>query len=607
MAQDAIIIGTAGHVDHGKTSLVKALTGVDLDRLPEERERGITIALGFTPLKLPSGRLAGLVDVPGHERLVRTMIAGASGLDAVMLCVSASEGVMPQTREHLDVLRLLGVQQGILVLTKADSVDDELLELAAEELREQVAGTFLADAPLIATSATTGQGIAALIAQLDAITAPTRELDRPFRLPVDRAFARRGFGTVVTGTVWGGRLPDGAEVEILPGGRKVRVRGIQVHGQSVTEARAGSRTALNLSGLEVADVPRGSWICAPGTIPSPLMVDVRYTHLPSAPDLEADSRVVVLHGTREVTGRLVGLDVELWEPGTTGHAQLRLAEPLPCLPGDRFVVRRESPALTLGGGVVIDPFATVTRKARAQATVELLERIEAGDTEAWLERAGPGGLSEAELLRRLGHTAGVKLGERWFAPAMIERHRAALHAALQQYHQLQPLSLGANRKALRVGVLLALAERDYLALLDDEIQAGRIRAEAGRVREPDFEVTLSPTQEAWRRRVLDLVEKAGLEGADRLAEAAPDPNFEALLFLLRDRGELVILTDRVFSRKILDQLAARVREWFTHNPQLDPQAFKEMTGLTRRTAIPLLEWLDSQGVSRRMGDIRVAG
>ena len=278
-----LVLGTAGHVDHGKTSLVKALTGVDLDRLPEEKARGITITLGFVPLRLPGGRTAGLVDVPGHEKLVRTMVSGASGMDAVMLCVSAVEGVMPQTREHLDVLRLLGVSHLVVAVTMADQVDDELLELAVEEVREVLAATPWPGASIVPTSAVTRRGLDELVVELDRLPSSHRPVNRPFRLPVDRAFVRRGFGTVVTGTAWEGALVDGGEVELMPGGVRARVRGIQVHGESVGEAHAGSRTALNLTGVEIDDVGRGLWVVAPGAVPDTRVVDARYTHLDTAP------------------------------------------------------------------------------------------------------------------------------------------------------------------------------------------------------------------------------------------------------------------------------------------------------------------------------------
>jgi selenocysteine-specific elongation factor len=607
MAHPPLVVGTAGHVDHGKTSLVRALTGVDLDRLPEEKARGITIALGFTPLALPSGRIAGLVDVPGHERLVRTMVAGASGMDAVVLCVSAVEGVMPQTREHLDILGLLGVGTGVVAVTMADLVEPDLLELCVEEIADQVRGTFLDGAPVIATSAVTRAGLEDLVAALDRLHPPDRRSDQPFRLAVDRAFARRGFGTVVTGTAWAGRLPDGAEVELLPGGRRARVRGIQVHGAAVSVATAGARTALNLAGVELDEVGRGAWVAAPGTLPAPLVVDARYTHLPDAPLYAGEARLHVLLGTREVEARVVPLDADGLVPGETCHVQLRAGEPLPCLPGDRFVVRRPSPAATVGGGVVIDPYAPVARRRDAAGAAAALDKMEAGDLEARLLRAGPSGLSEADVRARLGALHGVRIGERWFATAHADAHRAALHTALTRFHQEHPLAPGANRKALRSGVLLALGEREYLALLDAEVDAGRIVAEGGRVRAPDHHPRLTEAQEAWRERVLAHLTTAGLDGSDKLRETFQDVAFDELVFLLKDRGEAEQVGDRLYARPVLDKLVAEVRAWFTTNPAMDPGSFKDLTGQSRRTAIPLLEWLDARGVTRRQGDVRVKG
>lgn len=615
MSLAPLVIGTAGHVDHGKTTLVKALTGVDLDRLPEEKERGITIALGFTPLTLPGGRVAGLVDVPGHERLVRTMVAGASGMDAVMLCVSANEGVMPQTREHIDILGLLGVRAGILVLTMADLVEPDLLALCEEELREHVRGTFLDGAPCVATSALTGQGIDALRAVLDAIVAPARPADVPFRLPVDRAFARRGFGTVVTGSAWGGRLADGADVEILPSRRTARIRGIQMHGRSVPEAVAGGRTALNLAAVEIEEVPRGSWICQPGAVPSPHVIDVRYHHLAGAPEFLEEARVTVLHGTREVSARLVPLDADGLYAGQACLAQIRAAEPLPCLPGDRFVVRRESPAVTMGGGTILDPFALVIRRRQVETALPWLRRLEAGDRSAWLDRAGAAGLTDAEVAQRWGgrHPPGgaipgaQRLGDRWYAEAALALHRAALHRALAQFHANQPLAPAANRKALKEGVLLELTERDHLALIEAEIGAGRLVSVGGRVRAPGFAVHLSPEQAAWREQVLAALDGAGLEGTDKLKEIAPDPAFDTLVFLLRERGEIDQVADRHYAASVLAEVARRVRGYFDTAPELDPAAFKELTGLSRKTAIPLLEWLDARGVTRRVGDRRLPG
>lgn len=594
-----LVIGTAGHVDHGKTSLVRALTGVDLDRTPEEKERGITITLGFTPLTLPGGRTAGLVDVPGHERLVRTMIAGASGMDAVMLCVSAVEGVMPQTREHLAILGLLGVKTGIVVLTMADLVDAELLELAMEDVRDQVAGTFLDGAPIIATSAVTGQGLDAVRAALDSVAAPSRDASGPFRLPVDRAFARKGFGTVVTGTVWQGRLSDGSDVEIAPGGRRVRLRGIQIHGAGVSEAVAGARTALNLSGVDLEDVGRGAWIVSPGAVPDAVVIDVRYQHLPDSDTLEDETRAIVMLGTREVSARLVPLSGPV-APGATAFLQIRAVEPLPCLPGDRFVVRRESPAATLGGGVVLDPWALVTRRARFSDAVAELARLDDGEREVLLERRGALGCSDAEARAR--GVEGLRFGDRVLAPKVVDALRAEISRTLSAYHTDNPLSPGANRKALHVGTLRGLDERVFLALLEGEIAAKHVELDAGRVRLPGFQVTLTPSQDAWLVATRGALEAAEWEG---LAELIEHPHQESLAFLLRDRSEAYSIAGRWYGNPALSRLIAAVNAHFDVSPTLDPAAFKDITNLSRKTAIPLLEWLDSQGITKRKGDVRI--
>ncbi len=599
-----LVLGTAGHVDHGKTSLVRALTGVDLDRLPEERARGITIVLGFVPLVLPDGRVAGLVDVPGHEKLVRTMVSGATGMDAVMLCVSAVEGVMPQTREHLAVLRLLGVPRLIAVQTMADLVDDELLELAADELRELLADSPWPDAPIVATSTVSARGIESLRAVLGALPTSARGGGGPFRMPVDRAFVRRGFGTVVTGTVWGGRLQDGGEVEVYPGGQRARVRGIQVHGRAVTAGTAGSRAALNLTGIEIDDVGRGIWVTSPGAVEDSRVIDVTYDHLESSPLLVGEPGVLVLHGTREVSGRLYPIGVEGLEPGASIRGQLHLGEPLPCLPGDRFVVRRASPAATLGGGVILDPWTTVIRKRRhAEAVVEL-DRLAGGDRLVYLERAGTLGLTEGQCVSRCGALVGTRLGERRYADAAVAAFREALREGLAERHAAEPLSPGVNRKVAWVGALRALDERSFLSFLEREATEGRVRLDGGRVRLPDWQVSLTVEQAVWRATVLALAEAAGYDGAEITAER---PDHEALVFLLRDRGEIDVIAGRVYFGPVLAQLTEAVRGYFVDQRTLEPASFKALTGQSRRTAIPLLEWLDAHGVTRRVGDARIKG
>lgn len=581
---------------------MKALTGVDLDTLPEEKERGITIALGFAPLVLDTGDVVGLVDVPGHERLIRTMVAGASGLDAVMLCVSAVEGVMPQTREHLDILGFLGVRSGVLVVTMGDLVDPELLELATEEIRDQVSGTFLDGAETVVVSALTGAGLPRLKDLLAGLPRRERALGGPFRLPVDRSFARRGFGTVVTGTAWSGSVADGAEVEITPGGRRARLRGVQVHGAKVDAARAGSRTALNLSGIEVADVPRGCWLTTPGSVRSTQVVDVAVRWVAGhEPEDDSDRAVMLLHGTAEIAARLVLLDPAADRPaGTPELAQLRLSEPLACLPGDRFVLRMASPSRTLGGGSILDPWFAVARRARALDGVPALRSLAANEPGAWLRRAGPHGVDRA-LSDRLGCT-GVMIADRMYDPGIVDRLHAALLATLDELHAQHPLAPSLNRKEAHRGPLKELDEKGFFALLDHEIASGNVVVTATGIRRTHWAVRLDSAQAAFTEQVLTLAAKAGWEG---IAEVPEHPDAPPLLHVLKDRGLVERIGERWYDRAALAKLAEAVRAHLAAHPAMDPAAFKEITGQSRRTAIPLLEWLDQSGVTERSGDVRV--
>jgi selenocysteine-specific elongation factor len=608
-AIDALVVGTAGHIDHGKTTLVRALTGINLDTLPEEKERGITIALGFAPLVLPDGRTVGLVDVPGHERLIRTMVAGASGLDAVMLCVSAVDGVMPQTREHLDILGLLGVKSGVLVVTMADLVDPELLELAIEEIQDSVRGTFLQGAPTIAVSGLTGQGIEELKGILTALPPRSRSVTGPFRLPVDRSFARRGFGTVVTGTAWSGALRDGDEVEIhanrasAPGtgpakALRARIRGIQVHGTKAPEARAGSRTAMNVTGVDVEQVPRGAWLTTVGSVRPTQVVDVALRWLSEAQEPDeaspmAERSVVVLHGTAEVEAKIVQLDLN--------HAQLRLAEPLACLPGDHFVVRQPSPSRTLGGGTVLDPYFSVAKRGRALDALPALRRLAAGTQDAWLERSGTAGI-DAALASQL-HVNGKQLGDRVYAPAVAEAFAEAVVATVGALHHEHPLAPAVNRKEAHRGVLRALDERSFLALLEAEILSGALEATPTGVRVRNWQVQLTPDQQRW---VDALIAAANAARWDGLADVEEHPDSGALMHLLRDRGDIERVGDRYYTKAALNALVVAVRTRLAEIEQMDPAAFKDLSGQSRRTAIPLLEWLDQAGVTQRRGDVRVA-
>lgn len=604
---DAFVVGTAGHIDHGKTSLVRALTGVNLDSLPEERRRGITIALGFTTLPLPSGRVASFVDVPGHERLVRTMVAGASGIDAVMLCVSASEGVMPQTREHLDILRILGVKHGVIALTMADLVDEEMAELAAEDARDAVAGTFLEDAPLLVTSAHKGTGLPELVAALDALPALSRDASGPFRLPVDRCFVRKGFGSVVTGTVLSGQVEDGQELALLPQLERTRVRGLQVHGLATTRSRAGFRTALNLAGVERDALPRGTVVASPDQVPVTSILDVSYQHLADAPRLESGARARLLLGTAEVMVVVDGLDGDL-EPGQPGLLQLRTAAPLACMPGDRFVLRRESPVTTLGGGQVLDPWARRWRKRHFEQAAEQLSRLEDGEKLVLLERAGVQGLTPTQAQARLGPQAdqAVLLGDRMLTRSMVQQLEQQLVHALDEWHAEHPLASALGRRELVRGPLTPLKGAAFDALVLRLERAGVVVIDGPRLRRATWQVQLTAPQQAELDLLEQRLQQAGLSAVDSKTLFEGLEHGEALVTLLVEGRRALRVGGRYTSQPALDTLVTQVQQVLRDEGALSPGRFKELTGLTRKNAIPLLEWLDAEKITRRQGDVRVA-
>lgn len=609
MTHAGLVVGTAGHIDHGKTSLVRALTGIDLDTLPEEKARGITIALGFTHLVLGDGRNVAFVDVPGHERLVRTMVAGATGIDAVLLCASALEGAMPQTREHVAILDLLGIRRGAVVITMADLVDAELLELAIDDVRTLVAGTFLEGAPIVPFSSVTGQGKDELLAVIATFPDTTRSTEGPFRLPVDRVFVRSGFGSVATGTTWSGSLTDGTTVTLLPEGTQARVRGIEVHGEKVDVATAGRRTALNLAGIEPDQVGRGT-VVVQGEVPLASMIDVRYRHLASSPSLEEGVAVRVLHGTSERSARLhVVSEGETVEPGDEVWVQLRLDTPLPCLPGDRLVLRRPSPADTLGGGQIVDPWAPKVRRRDREKHAAELDRLVAGDRSVWLERAAEDGLTRADCtIRAIDPASGTVLGDRIVAVPVVEHLLGVLRDALGAWHQTNPLARGAPRRELRRGRLGHLGDRVFDALLDTLVTRGEVVVEGPLARLPTFVVSLDAGQQELRTAVLRAIDEGGLEGKSDRELAALGADAIPLVHLLDGEGVLAQIAGLGWVRaEALAGLERQVREWFTTNGELTPQSFKELTGLTRKGAIPLLEWLDRRKLTRRDGDKRVPG
>jgi len=617
----AVVLGTAGHIDHGKTSIVAALTGVDCDRLPEEKRRGITLVLGFAPMADPLGELEiSFIDVPGHERLVHTMIAGAGGVDRALLVVAADEGVMPQTREHLEVLALLGVRGGVVALTKADLLDPDLVALRCEEVGELLAGGPLAGAPVVPCSARTGEGVEALReAVLECARAVVRreEPHRPFRLSTDRVFSLPGTGTVVTGTARWGRVRLGEELRAYPSGRTLRVRGVQVHGAARQEAAAGERVALQLAGAAVEDLPRGEQLLGGGAWPVTRRLAATLTLLPGAALAEGDSVWLHLLAAR-VLARVERLAAAAPGGDAATRVIVRLARPLLAFPGDRVILRRVSPARTLGGGVVLDPRPPALRRREAARLAALPDPGRDLDAAlaAWIADGGEAGAGLADLGGRLGVT-----------PAALEAPLGrVLAGGAAVVARRQPLVLvaAATVAAVRERAQAALADAGALGVPVAELLARLVPEEAFPLREfylaelrsgGVLQEVAGRAQAAGRAALEDPL-AARVESFYRAAGfAAPSPEEAAVRLganpkavagvvrVLLERRRLARIGGRwVLHRELLDEVAASVRAWGVE--RFDVGAFKDRFALTRKLAIPLLEWLDSERVTRREGEQR---
>jgi len=626
-----VVVGTAGHIDHGKTSLVKALTGIDTDRLPEEKARGITIDLGFAFLEEPDGLTVEIVDVPGHERFVKNMLAGVGGIDLAMLVIAADEGVMPQTREHLAICSLLHIKTGLIALTKIDLVEPDWLELVKDDVRGAVRETFLEDAPILPVSAKTGEGLAELRAAVRGLAAgvPPRGTDQLPRLPIDRVFTVKGFGTVVTGTLAAGALAVDERVEAYPRGLQAKIRGLQTHGRPVTAARAGQRTAINLQGLERAAIDRGDVVGLPGTLVSSLLVDGTLELLKDAPRaVKSRTRLRFHVGTSEIMARALLLDRGELEPGASGLVRFRLESPLIALPGDRFVVRSYSPIVTIGGGTLLD-IDPPRFKRKTPALVAHLELLQTGSPEAILEEhvrhVGAAGIRLAALagrvpfgperLRGLLDTLQkerrvLAVDRDWFIhPDSAARLRALAVQALEAFHRANPLKPGMSREELR-GRAGAVDERVFAFLLTALDAEGAVKTDRDKVRLASHEVRLSPDQQ----RVLDRLEEDFLR-----ADAAPPSAEEALgraglggdeeheLFqVLVQAGTLVRVKDSLyFHARALETIQTRVVALLQDRKEIGPGDIKDLLGISRKYAIPLLEFFDQRRVTTRVGERRI--
>ncbi len=595
----SIIIGTAGHIDHGKTSLVKHLTGVDLDRSPEEKERGITISLGFTHLDLPSGKRASFVDVPGHEKLVRTMISGATGLDAVLLCISAVEGVMPQTREHLAILNLLGIKHGMIAMTMTDVADAELMELAEMDIEDLVEGTFLEGAPILKTaSGNKPSGHAELIQKIDALPVIKQNVLGPFRLPVDRVFIQKGFGTIVTGTARDGLITNGMDIELSPGGHKGRIRGIQVHGEQVDEAKPGQRVAINLAGIHHEQLKRGAVVMPNDTIPAASIFDCDYTHLENAPPIKDGSRVRFLSGSSEVLARITIIDSDEIASKRETYIQLRLEQPLTVLPGDRYVLRRESPLQTLGGGTIHDPWASKIRKRDKELALESLMEIGSGNKNKLLSRKGRAGATKK--ICRIWGVEGIQLDDRCYSEAVISEFCGQVLENLDEWHSLNPLLQGIQVKALHNRSLPHLSSRGFEGIMQIMIQKKAVEVSGSNIHKTGFKIILTDEQTKQCEEIIEQVYASKWTGVEKKKILQND-----LLQLLLDQEKLLRIQSLILHPAQISTLKGFITDFFKTKPIMEPTDFKEISDLSRKYAIPMLEWFDQQGFTRRKGNGRI--
>ncbi len=628
-----IILGTAGHIDHGKTSLIKALTGTDTDRLKEEKLRGITIELGFASLDLPSGQHIGIVDVPGHEKFIKNMVAGATGIDIVVMVIAADEGVMPQTREHMEICTLLGVKHGFVVLTKIDLVDEEWLELAMEDVKEFIQGTFLEDTPIVPVSSTTGQGIPEFIKTLDELSTkiPERTSTGLFRLPVDRVFTMKGFGTVITGSLISGHIKVGDTIMIYPSLTTSKIRGIQVHNQSVNEAEAGMRTAINFQGLEKASVNRGDVLANPATLTASYMADVSLNFLSSNSKPAKNRMLVRFHtGTSEVLGNMILLEKEELYPGETTVVQLRLDSPVALVKDDRFVLRSYSPVRTIGGGHVLNPIPQKHKRFKPDLIKGVKSLVSSGPEEITsyhVDESGYRGLSFSNLKlmtnaaeKQLDNIIQGLLSKKTIIQVDRE-NRIYIHKNtfdklskeikdhLGSYHNNYPLKAGMPKEELKTKFPPAMNSKLFNLMLNQMIKSNDIAAEEETVRLAEHKVTLGVDQKGIQKKILDTYIKSGLtppyfkELAKGLGVDVTRAN--DVLTLLVDEG-IIIKTkeDLFFHKDAVNDLQKKLVDFLSSKGEITTPQFKDMTGVSRKFVIPLIEYFDSKKVTLRIGDIR---
>ncbi|MGZ3606566.1 MAG: selenocysteine-specific translation elongation factor [Syntrophales bacterium] len=628
------IIGTAGHVDHGKTALIKAITGIDTDRLKEEKERGISIELGFASLNLPDGRTFGIVDVPGHERFIRNMVSGASGIDMVIMVIAADEGVMPQTREHLHICSLLGIKKGLVALTKADMVADEWLDLVKDDVHEFLKGTFLEASPVVPVSSITGAGIEELLDALGRVAADIQgESDAGiFRLPVDRTFTMKGFGTVVTGTLISGDIELGEDVEILPPGVTAKVRGIQIHNQSVTVAEAGQRTAINLQGVEKDTIARGDVLARPRTLKPSMRLDICMEYLSNNSRKLKNRNLVRFHvGTNEVIGRIILLDREDVEPGAKASAQVVLESPIVAMARDRFVIRSYSPVTTIGGGMIVDPLPKKHKGKSDRVNHEIDLLHDGSDTERAgiiIERSGIEGIGISELEMRTGiHQSILKdiLGtlsskkqvvvvdtdeSRIVSASIYQNLQDRILLEMRAYHERYPLKEGISKEELRSTAGQFARQRLFNMAVRELEKRGEIVVERENLRLSAHRVDLKGELEDLRNKIGETYMDAGITPPTikELMEkfAGQRSLAESVINVMLKEGSLIkINEDLYFHKEVLTRLREDYKALLVRDGKATPASMKELTGLSRKFIIPLMEYFDITKLTIRAGDHRI--
>jgi len=627
-----VILGTAGHIDHGKTALVKALTGIDTDRLKEEKRRGITIELGFAHLTLPSGIVLGIVDVPGHEKFVKHMVSGAMGIDLVMLVIAADEGVMPQTREHMEICSLLKIRYGLVVITKIDLVDKDWLSLVRDDVSAFLAGTFLQDAPIVEVSSQTREGIKELVATLDELTqnVPERDPGIFFRLPIDRVFTMKGFGTVVTGTSISGHIQVGSEVTVYPRGIRSKVRGIQVHHQDVPSVSAGLRTAINLQGMEKEMLARGDVVAQKNSLKPTYMVDTVLDYLESAPKKLKNRAKVRFHcGTSEIISTVILLDREDLSPGDTCFAQFRLEKPTVVLAKDRFVIRSYSPIRAIGGGSVLNPLPLKKRRFSKESLQELSVLSSGSDreiAEQFIKGSQIQGLSKIELSfltnlgeKKLDEILNGLLSDTIIIPTDTEdevfihadlynKAKEEMVTILADYHRRFPLKKGLLKEELRSKVTVNIKEKLFNQLIDALIKDSLVAREKDIVWHRDHKVELLEDQEELRKEIEQIYLKAGLEPPyfkDLDQNKIKRGGRDLLEIMVKDGTLIKVKEDLYFHKKSIEDLKGRLVDFIKEKGEVTTPELKDITRISRKYTIPLIEYFDKIQLTVRIGDKRI--